>query len=421
MHDVAGFCPACGHPTLYVGAGGHLVCSLMDCPKPEAADQLLHGDAPGPEETDTTQPVVTVHAAPNLSPAAEEALGALVNVAKQWASCDFEHPHPEHPCGRRVPQPHAAPVSRADEDGAASAPKPFFEVGKVYESKNGPRWEIRFQREGIAHFHPVRVDRDSTGLLHAYGKLSLDDDHMWTTMGRHEFGAWELADRTHYPYRDGDVTVLGPEVFASSDRTTISWRGAVYVLQDFPAPTGGPVPSTDRPTPEERTRLATWKQRQEATERSAPTAVHSCGQTPHTMDCVTTLAAAESAPAATEATDGWTQNEDGTWTWTWTAPKDGNVTGFHLCSHCPHDDTATAPAATEAAGRPDTITDPAWLREQYAAVIRRWWDADDGGAEEIADAVMRVRDRHLQQLRQRLALADSLHQKQLDGKEQPGA
>jgi hypothetical protein len=55
---------------------------------------------------------------------------------------------------------------------------------------------------------------------------------------------------------------------------------------------------------------------------------------------------------------------------------------------------------------PATITDPKWLQQQYAAVIRRWWDTDDGGAEEIAAAVLAVRDRHLDQLRQRLTLAD---------------
>ena len=73
-----------------------------------------------------------------------------------------------------------------------------------------------------------------------------------------------------------------------------------------------------------------------------------------------------------------------------------------------------APAATQAAGQPEpaTITDPEWLKQQYTAVIRRWWDADDNGAEEIADAVIRVRDRHLQQLRQRLTLADHAHRQE---------
>lgn len=52
-NDIAGFCPACTHPTLYVSDGGHLVCSLMGCPKPEAADELLHG-APAARPGDLT-------------------------------------------------------------------------------------------------------------------------------------------------------------------------------------------------------------------------------------------------------------------------------------------------------------------------------------------------------------------------------
>ena len=31
-----------------------------------------------------------------------------------------------------------------------------------------------------------------------------------------------------YPYQEGDVTVLGPEVFASADGEAISWRGENY-------------------------------------------------------------------------------------------------------------------------------------------------------------------------------------------------
>src|SRR5690606_12119210 len=64
----------------------------------------VHGRCPGVPAAGARQdePVVTVHAAPDLSPAASEALGALVDVAKQQAACDFEHPHPEHPCGRRT-------------------------------------------------------------------------------------------------------------------------------------------------------------------------------------------------------------------------------------------------------------------------------------------------------------------------------
>ena len=37
--------------------------------------------------------------------------------------------------------------------------------------------------------------------------------------------------RTRYPYWDANVQVLGPEIFASEDRETISWRGENYVKQ----------------------------------------------------------------------------------------------------------------------------------------------------------------------------------------------
>jgi hypothetical protein len=37
-----------------------------------------------------------------------------------------------------------------------------------------------------------------------------------------------------YPYKDGDVTVLGPEVFASLDGETISWKGEHYTRRFYP-------------------------------------------------------------------------------------------------------------------------------------------------------------------------------------------
>lgn len=36
-----------------------------------------------------------------------------------------------------------------------------------------------------------------------------------------------------FPYRDGDVTVLGPEVFASEDGAVVCWKGENYVRQEF--------------------------------------------------------------------------------------------------------------------------------------------------------------------------------------------
>lgn len=41
-----------------------------------------------------------------------------------------------------------------------------------------------------------------------------------------------MTPAREFPYQDGDVTVLGPEVFASKDDTVISWRGENYVRHD---------------------------------------------------------------------------------------------------------------------------------------------------------------------------------------------
>jgi hypothetical protein len=38
-----------------------------------------------------------------------------------------------------------------------------------------------------------------------------------------------MPQTPHFPYEDGDVTVLGPEVFATKDGAVISWKGENYV------------------------------------------------------------------------------------------------------------------------------------------------------------------------------------------------
>jgi hypothetical protein len=38
---VAGYCPACGNRTLFLGKGGYVTCSLDVCPNPTAAADLL--------------------------------------------------------------------------------------------------------------------------------------------------------------------------------------------------------------------------------------------------------------------------------------------------------------------------------------------------------------------------------------------
>lgn len=44
MSDVQGRCPACSGSSLFLGEGGHVTCSRIDCPDPTAADDLLHGE-----------------------------------------------------------------------------------------------------------------------------------------------------------------------------------------------------------------------------------------------------------------------------------------------------------------------------------------------------------------------------------------
>lgn len=41
-HKVAGTCPACGSRSLFLGSGGHVTCSWVDCSAPCAADSLLN-------------------------------------------------------------------------------------------------------------------------------------------------------------------------------------------------------------------------------------------------------------------------------------------------------------------------------------------------------------------------------------------
>jgi len=62
------------------------------------------------------------------------------------------------------------------------------------------------------------------------------------------------------------------------------------------------------------------------------------------------------------------------------------------------DEPAAGPAA------PGSILDPDWLHQQYTSAIR---DTPARYPDDIATAILRVRDRHLDQLRGRLALADA--------------
>jgi hypothetical protein len=43
--DVQGRCPACRWSSLFLGDGGHVTCSRLECPNPSLADDLLHAES----------------------------------------------------------------------------------------------------------------------------------------------------------------------------------------------------------------------------------------------------------------------------------------------------------------------------------------------------------------------------------------
>ncbi|MFC9987894.1 hypothetical protein ACFXKV_04485 [Streptomyces globisporus] len=108
MPDVQGHCPACGAASLFLGEGGHVTCARIECPAPDAADDMLRqgvamlhrvavlaselfkAGAPGPERE-----------------TARKFLAALQRKEPRLLDCGFcceeqgeeVHPHPECPIG----------------------------------------------------------------------------------------------------------------------------------------------------------------------------------------------------------------------------------------------------------------------------------------------------------------------------------
>lgn len=113
-------------------------------------------------------------------------------------------------------------------------------------------------------------------------------------------------------------------------------------------------------------------------------------------------------PAINESEGGWANPYDSDYG-RWRAAKAAKAI-IHRNDPAPSS-TQPGPAATEAT-EPATITDPEWLRQQYAAAIQPLLMDNlpkpiaAARAREIADTVLFVHDRHLAQLRQRLQLAD---------------
>ncbi|MFF7946986.1 hypothetical protein [Streptomyces griseorubiginosus] len=94
---VQGSCPACNGASLFLGSGGYVTCSRLDCPDPTAADEQLHRGRPAPglrehlaaailarikkATVSKTQPfdAITSLLAPNERDLADTALAALAD------------------------------------------------------------------------------------------------------------------------------------------------------------------------------------------------------------------------------------------------------------------------------------------------------------------------------------------------------
>lgn len=101
--------------------------------------------------------------------------------------------------------------------------------------------------------------------------------------------------------------------------------------------------------------------------------------------------------------------------WAWLRAEAEDAVAANNGEECPRTTADNSPTSSDTTDNPATVTDPAYLRQQYAEAIAaddgHPWDtlcADTQGHYlDNADAALAVRDRHLEQLRQRLALADT--------------
>ena len=81
---VQGRCPACNGASLFLGSGGYVTCARLDCPNPTAADDLLHGEQPGPAGTEGTEAAKTTRVFAALHQSAEQDVTRVIDLYEQW-------------------------------------------------------------------------------------------------------------------------------------------------------------------------------------------------------------------------------------------------------------------------------------------------------------------------------------------------
>ena len=97
MTGIQGRCPACGWASLFLGDGGHVTCSRLECPNPSAADDLLHA-TPGPEATQATELEKTARVFAALHQSAEQTVSRVIALYEQWVKAG--PPKPGTPLAR---------------------------------------------------------------------------------------------------------------------------------------------------------------------------------------------------------------------------------------------------------------------------------------------------------------------------------
>jgi hypothetical protein len=129
------------------------------------------------------------------------------------------------------------PVPLPEQCGPACSEAHTYRLGECAlscaETEGGvadPSWTVRCRPPGCGALagQPCRR-RDGTA-------SSVSHAERWREYDRHQAAAaaTPAPPVTVYPHADGDLTVLGPEVFASSDGEVICWRGRNYVPQPAP-------------------------------------------------------------------------------------------------------------------------------------------------------------------------------------------
>jgi len=108
--DVQGRCPACHGKSLFLGDGGYVTCSRIDCPEPDAASTLLETPAPashGPRpEAGTDGDPAPLQIPLDAARSLHAALGSLLpapapepGLREQYAAAIYSHRYGTQPTG----------------------------------------------------------------------------------------------------------------------------------------------------------------------------------------------------------------------------------------------------------------------------------------------------------------------------------